>query len=873
MSKLAGNSEVDYILDQKIPFSKERYKQIIEESKELIIPPLRIMALMIAVSGIFAMIFEARHFAGFSVPIYLTRLTATIISFVILVLLNSRYGSKYAVHLVHVLMLVIIISSGYMIYLLPSTLVMNSHILGLIIFTSALFLSWEVKHQIIMVVYYNIVFGASILLNSDKSAIHPDLLESVIFVLFLSIISVVGSSVSFRLRLALAEKTFRVQLSEKKFKAIFDNSAEGIFQTTPEGQFLTANQALIKILGFNSREELMNTNIVTDIYFNPSDRTKLLQKIKSEGEIKNYIIKLKKKNGSPVIVKINERIVTDDERNRAFYEGSMQDITEQVIAEEKRQRFEELLRIEKERSDKLAMEAQESNLIKSQFLANMSHEIRTPMNGIIGYLSLIEKEAYEDTDEMRQFAASAKSSADALLDIVNNILDLSKIESGKMVLNIAKFNIGEVIDEAVSIVSSKAAEKKLTIYRSIDKNTPFIVHGDGVRLRQILINLLSNAIKFTDSGEIRVEVKLLRESEDKLLLGFSVKDSGVGISKDKIETLFQPFSQIDSSPTRRYGGTGLGLAICKEFVSMMGGEISARSEEGKGSSFDFHIPFKYSKIDISAGEENYSKSYIFKETGSNFNSFNNGEIRILLAEDNLINQKIAVRMLNNSKFLVDTAISGSEAINKLNSEKYDLLLLDIQMPDMDGFMVTEKIRNSDYSFKNIPIIAITAHAMSGYKEKCLAAGMDDYLTKPIIADELIIKINHILKIEKDPADTEEASVKSSVLFDFQQLHKMSLGERGFEEELVNTFLDDTKKRVEEMETHLRNKDLEMIKKEAHTIKGAGSSIGAVEIASHALAVEISVNVNDIENAIRNFINLNTAVGETRKILKDSGIIK
>jgi PAS domain S-box-containing protein len=867
----------EYVIDKESPENKNRYKRVREESKELIIPSLKVLALLIAVSGIFAMIFEARYFSGFSVQVYLTRLSATVISFGVLVLLFSRHSYNYATQLVHVLMFTIIVSSGYMIYLLPQTLVINSHILGLIIFTSALFLSWDVKQQVITVIYYNLVFGASIMLNNDGGSYHPNLLESIFFVVFLSVISVIGSAMSFRLRVQLADKTHRIQLSEKKFKAIFDNSLEGIFQSTADGHYITVNDSLVKILGYSSKEELMKTNISDQIYINPEDRLRLLARLKSDGEVRNYILKLKKKDGSPVIVRLNDRVVHDNDRSKVFYEGNMQDISEQVIADEKRKQMEELLRIEKEKSDKLASEAQESNVIKSQFLANMSHEIRTPMNGIIGYLTLIEKGAYEDSEEMKEFAASAKDSADALMDIINNILDLSKIESGKMVISETPFNLIEIIDDAVSIVSSKAAEKKLNIFRNITGNTPLYLTGDGARLRQVFINLLSNSIKFTDKGEIRITASEQGIKNGNVNILFSVKDTGVGIAKDKIATLFQPFSQVDSSPTRRYGGTGLGLAICREFVTMMGGDISVESREGEGSDFSFSLLFKLSEKEEKGENQEKTRVYNFESKSSGLKENNVKklkEIRILLAEDNIINQRIAVLILREAGFFVDTAESGMEALNRLGSSSYNLVLMDIQMPDMDGFMVTERIRNSGAEYKDIPIIAITAHAMSGYKEKCLRAGMNDYITKPVVAEDLIVKINNLLKLNIPVVKIEKTVPANSqdLLFDFDQLNRMSLGEKSFQSELLSTFIEDADQRIRVLEDHLQNRDYDAILKEAHTIKGAGNSIGAVMIAAHALAVEISAKSNDIDNATRHFIKLFSSMKETKELLKTSGMI-
>ncbi len=236
-----------------------------------------------------------------------------------------------------------------------------------------------------------------------------------------------------------------------------------------------------------------------------------------------------------------------------------------------REKAEDDLRREKIRSDTLAKEALQSNMVKSQFLANMSHEIRTPMNGIIGFLSLIEREAYNSIDEMKQFAKNARTSAESLLDIINDILDLSKIESGKMSLEAIDFNIDDIIDESISILSTREMEKNLKVVKDIEKHTPVYLKGDPKRIRQVFINLLSNAVKFTEKGLIKIYVTSKEIDTNTFEIFASVQDSGIGIPADRLDALFKPFSQVDGSHTRKYGGTGLGLAICKEFINLMGG--------------------------------------------------------------------------------------------------------------------------------------------------------------------------------------------------------------------------------------------------------------------------------------------------------------
>ena len=423
----ASNSRfADLFNRSKIIFSRGHEEQLRKESKEQLIAPLKILAFLIAISGLFAMIFEVRHFSDLSFEVYFTRLSATLIAFAILLLLNTKTGRSHPVILVHTLLIIIILSSGYMIYLIPSTLIINSQIVALMIFTSALFLSWDVKNQIIVAIYYNIVFATAILMNDSGIYFIPNMFESVLFVLFLSVVSVVGSAVNFKLRTELADKSYRTFLSEKKYRSIFDNSPEGMFQSSYDGRFVMVNKSLVRMLGYNSADELMQLSLISDLYKDPKERMKLIDLLKENGEVKNYKVTLKRKDGTEIVGRLNDRIVEDDSTGDIYFDGSIQDITREIEEENKRKDAEVKLVQEKKRADKLADEARKLNIIKSQFLANMSHEIRTPMNGIIGYLTLIEKDAYDSKEEMKQFALGAKESAESLLEIINDILDLSK---------------------------------------------------------------------------------------------------------------------------------------------------------------------------------------------------------------------------------------------------------------------------------------------------------------------------------------------------------------------------------------------------------------------------------------------------------------
>ena len=875
MSSIANKTVIDYIYNNDLPFKGEKYEYIKKETIDVLITPLKVMALLIAISGLFAMVFEVRYFSELSIQVYVTRLLATLCAFIILVYLHTNTGTRRPVLMVHLLLLVIITSSRYMIYLIPKTLIVNSHIVGLMIFTSALFLSWEVKNQIIVAIYYNIVFASAILLNDQSIYFLPNMYESVLFVLFLSLVSVVGSAVNYKLRMLLAENSFRVKLSEQKFRAIFDNSAEGIFQTSPDGHFLTVNSALCDILGY-TREEILKTNISKDIYFDPNQRDVLLKELEANGEVKNYQVTLKKKNGAEVIVTLNDRLIIAEDGKNRYFEGNMQDVTARVKAEISKQKADEALREEKQRSDMLAREAMQSTLIKSQFLANMSHEIRTPMNGIIGFLSLIVEEAYKNKEELNQFALGAKKSAESLLGIINDILDLSKIESGKMELFNMDFNLSDVIDESVSILSPNIKEKNLKISRTIEENSLVLLNGDSTRIRQIFLNLISNAVKFTETGGISIFIRTMRTGADIITLFCSVEDTGIGIPEDKQSALFKPFSQVDSSHTRKYGGTGLGLVICKEFINMMGGEIWVQSEVNKGSQFFFTIKLKPQSTDSGqTGKEAMSRVYDLKKDvqGIKQDSINlkaeRSKYKILLAEDNFINQKVSLRILSEAGFSADAVINGFEAIEAVKKKTYSLILMDVQMPECDGYTATKEIRLLGEEFEKIPVIAITAHALMGDKEKCLEAGMNDYISKPIVSEKLVTMLDKWLKINiavKGKTDTDKLETRLMEVFDFPHLEKMSMGNDEFQRDLILTFLEDAEIRVGKLFSFLEDKNLDKFVIEAHTIKGASLSVGAVLVGRNALIAEMSGKQKNLSALPDNLNELKSALEKTKAVL-------
>ncbi|WND04056.1 ATP-binding protein [Temperatibacter marinus] len=402
--------------------------------------------------------------------------------------------------------------------------------------------------------------------------------------------------------------------------------------------------------------------------------------------------------------------------------------------------------------------ANEANRAKSEFLATMSHELRTPLNGILGMTSMLLNSKIEK--HLRENILTIADSGAMLLELLNDILDLSKIEAGHLDLELIGFDLHHLLTQVETLWRPKIEMKGLHFSVSIDQTVPQFIHSDPTRIRQLLTNLINNASKFTHSGSIKINIVQARAGNQAGHLIFSVADTGIGIPKDKLESLFEKFTQADSSTTRQYGGTGLGLAICHQLTELMGGHIDVKSKEGQGSEFSFEIPYTLSekdKIITLQGEDHLENLPAFMD------------ISLLIAEDNLVNQTVICKILENHIREIDLAGNGLEVLEKLEQGNvYDLILMDIQMPEMDGLEATQKLRQSpDEKAANIPIIALTANAMAGDREYYLKNGLTGYASKPIVMQDLLMEIyRHLTDQEKasfNKPTTDSLSENSSKL--------------------------------------------------------------------------------------------------------------
>ncbi|AMV18788.1 PAS domain-containing hybrid sensor histidine kinase/response regulator [Planctomyces sp. SH-PL14] len=771
--------------------------------------------------------------------------------------------------------------------------------------------------------------------------------------------------------------------AEARYRSIFENSVEGIFQTTPDGRYLSANPALARIYGYNSPSELIGSigNIERQLYVDPDRRHEFARRLTQSDVVTGFESEVYRRDGSVIWISENARAIRDAGDQIVRYEGTVVDITERKQLDD--------FRRQKETADA-------ANQAKSTFLARMSHEIRTPLNGVIGMLELLRSSPLDGRQQ--HHVQIARTSADVLLGLINQLLDFSKIEAGKLELESVEFDVQTLVDDVIEMFGHKAQDKGIELTAHVLPEVPRLAQGDPERIRQMLINLVNNALKFTERGEVSIQVSREESGE----IRFSVRDTGIGLTPPQKERLFSPFMQADASTTRKYGGTGLGLAICRQLAELMGGCIEVDSEPGSGSTFWFRIPLRaaadserprltvpanLARLRVLAVDDNVTnltilhdqltqwtfrptllsdptkvlaelrqgqvegdpyrlvildhqmpgmdgekvarairreaglgrvpllmltsadnplsreireqaglaaciskpvrESRLFDTIISTLNPESRRQDRpgasprhdltpspvhrgkLLLAEDNDINQLVAVQILQNAGWDVDVADDGQAAVDAVLRTRYDAVLMDCQMPILDGLEATREIRRleqdgslSVQACRPLPIIALTANASTGDRDRCLAAGMGAFVSKPIVVDQLLGVLNDLTAVSAAARIEQPAAAVLSTLPTLSAADESVLQEtfEGIPEPVAPAILlDDLLQRCSGNETFAR-KILEKFRQRmptsidaiceaamnchhatcgplAHALKGASASVGAARISAAAAELE------------------------------------
>lgn len=717
--------------------------------KKNIIVLFRLTSFLAAFASLTSLIFEVYSFPVQMKYIYIARVSSTLIAFVLSIISDFKIGRKYLPALIHILIISQIISASVISYFIPETWLLNYSIAALITFISAFLFSGIIKNQIIIPIYYVVLFSASLLFNAELIYLNTLRVESAIFIILLGAAVVIIASINFkfskRKKNAFGSDILLEDHELQKFKLFFENGVEGFFQVGLDGKFIFINNEFAKILGYENTDELTGSNIFYDIFVNPKDKELLDRLLEGHGKIKNYRIKAKQKSGEQIFLRLNLRLEMDDLDEPQYYEGSIHDITQQIKNEDDKKQI--ILRL-KQRLKQLPGipgTVTDNSSIKTHFIANMSHDIKTPMNSIMGFLTLMENGLWESDEEIKEFAGNAKSSADSILEIINNILDIAKLEAGSIELETEEFSIKDEIDKSVSIVTPAIKEKGLNVVIGLDEKIPNTLIGDPTRYRQVLLYLLRNAIKYTDEGGITIEVLPKKFEEEHVLISTKIKDTGRGIEEAVLANIFKPVERKKISKAKQ--GAGFGLVIAKELINMMGGKIEVKSKVDEGTEIEFTAKLRIGNISVSREEQPELEAAESIGDEIQINKLiphqKNGK-RLLLVEDNPISQKIELKILREIGYSVDAVSSGKEAIEAVKTKSFNLVLMDIEMEDMDGMEATKEIRSLDGDESNVPIIAVTAHSSMKDREMCLNAGMDDYIAKPINVNFLKMTIDQWL---------------------------------------------------------------------------------------------------------------------------------
>jgi PAS domain S-box-containing protein len=625
------------------------------------------------------------------------------------------------------------------------------------------------------------------------------------------------------------------KLASQYSLSLIEASRDPLVTISPEGKITDMNEAMVKVTD-TSRESIKGSDF-KDYFTDPVKASEVYKEVFEKGFVVDYPLTIKDNKLTDVL--FNGSTYKDDKGNILGAVIVARDITEQKKNEKELIEARVFAELATELAEVAKGKAEDAVKSKQQFLSNMSHEIRTPMNAIIGFTKVVLKT--ELTDKQREYLNAIKTSGDALIVLINDILDLAKVDAGKMTFEKTPFKLLTSISSMLHLFEIKIQEKNLQLIKNFDKSIPEVLVGDPVRLHQIILNLVSNALKFTNEGSITVDVRVKEQNEDKVIIEFSVKDTGIGIEDYKLEKIFENFQQASSGTSRIYGGTGLGLAIVKQLVESQGGSIEVISELAIGSTFKFLLEFQK------------TQELTLKEVDQVEINYENKNIKVLVVEDIALNQLLMKTLLDDFGFERDIASNGKIAIEKLQENIYDVVLMDLQMPEMNGFDATDYIRNEMKS--TVPIIALTADVTTVDLQKCTAVGMNDYIAKPV--DERVLYSKIIKHVQRtrllESAKREKSLNKQIRQTNLTYLLSKTKANPDAMMEMISLYLEQTPPLIQSMKQSLVNQDWNLLHSSVHKMIPSFSIVGidksfeemAKKIQAYATSSEQTDTIHDM----------------------------
>jgi len=684
--------------------------------------PLRTAAIITAILGVISLILEVKIYFQYRYDIYLARLFPTLFSLIVLILLQTKFGKKQHILLTHIFLFAILASLSFVGFRIPSLYIYNLSAASLFILSLSIFLSWGKINQIIAGFYFVALFCIAAFM-SELFVFGGDSLYLMLTSSFLIlVISVIASGHNTfnekKENFSYENLNDNLVTSDDNSLDFFENSVVPLFQCNLNGNFEYLNNAVKELLALDSETNFNELNFFDDILKNDKIKSHFLKKIENKGRVENYRFKYTQKSGSEdvLVMDCKSKMINEE----IYIEGSLRNITAQYKTDKALRKEIETLQHSKRQKSNIIPNLTIQSEKKSNVISKMGHELRNPMNSVLGFLTLIENGLFENENELKEFSHSAKLSAESLLGLINDVVEISKIQEGSVEIVKLEFNLHEELGKLTSSLGPHFTQNNINFSLQIEDDVPQKVILDQSKYTQIVTNLLRNAIAATEDGSLSLSINKRKNNDGIEQLITSVQDSGRGIPNEELENIINSSDYTKNSESKVTANI-LHIMICKELVLLLGGEIFAESEIGKGTRLSFSVDLD----SVNNSDEVSTLSSKDVQVG------NSSKPKLLLVEDNPISRKVEQKLLQEAGYTVECVENGADAIEHLEYGSYDLVLMDIELKDMNGLDVTKKIRQLSDKVNKIPIIAVTAHSSMKDREKCLLAGMNDYISKPI----------------------------------------------------------------------------------------------------------------------------------------------